>query len=112
VKLADGREVLVECKNVSPKDYADGAFRVEVQKTRASKGDPASRLYPLDHFDAVAACLFSATGRWEFRFKATRELKQDERFAGRVAPLQRVDESWSETLAGALDRGKEQNPKI
>jgi hypothetical protein len=104
VTLEDGRKVLIECKNVSPKGYADGAFRVEVQKTRASKGDPASRLYPFEHFDAVAACLFSATSRWEFRFKASRDLKQDERFPGRVAPLQRVDESWADTLVGALDR--------
>lgn len=112
VKLADGRKVLVECKNVSPKGYADGAFRVEVQKTRASKGDPASRLYPLEHFDAVAACLFSATGHWEFRFKATSDLKQDERFPGRVAPLQRVDDSWSDSLDEALERRKGQNPQI
>ena len=112
VTLADGRRVLVECKNVSPKAYADGAFRVEVQKTRASKGDPASRLYPGDHFDAVAACVFSATGRWEFRYKASSGLKQDERFAGRIAPLQRVDETWSDTLAEALDDGLAGNPEI
>lgn len=103
VLLKDGRRVLVECKNVSPRTYKDGAFRVEVQKTRASKGDPASRLYPRGHFDAVAACLFSATGRWEFRYKAARGLKQDERFPNRIAPLQRVDETWSETLSEALD---------
>ncbi len=67
VELADGRALRVECKNASPKTFANGSFRVEVQKTRASKGDPASRFYRVDAFDVVAACLFSATGRWEFR---------------------------------------------
>lgn len=100
--LEDDRRGLVECKNVSPKRYSDGAFRVEVQKTRASKGDPASRLYPRDHFDAVAACLFSATGRWEFLFKAAKALKRDERFPDRIAPLQGVDGTWSETLIGVF----------
>src|SRR5205085_2618649 len=42
------RPVFVECKNVSPKKRADGSYKVEVQKTRASKGDPASRLYRVD----------------------------------------------------------------
>jgi hypothetical protein len=71
VTLDDGRFLRVECKNASPKTSASGAFKVEVQKTRASKGDPASRFYPVDGFDVVAACLFSSTGRWEFRFGRT-----------------------------------------
>lgn len=100
--LPDGRRILIECKNVSPRTYADGSMKVEVQKTRASKGDPASRLYRPDQFDLVAACLYAVTGRWEFRFRRTSLLVTDTRFVGRVAPLQRVDASWPPKLAEAL----------
>ena len=98
-----GKRVRVECKNVSPKPYSDGSFKVEVQKTRASKGDPASRLYRRDQFDVVAASLFPATGRWEFRFKASSQLRPDSRWEDRIYPIQRVDETWAETLLEALE---------
>ncbi|OIU88074.1 hypothetical protein [Microbacterium sp. AR7-10] len=98
VELVDGRSLRVECKNVSPKSFADGTYRVEVQKTRASKADPASRLYRVDAFDAVAACLFSATGHWEFRFARTRDLDRHKSFADRLAPIQRVDSRWVNTI--------------
>lgn len=101
--LADRRAVLIECKNVSPRSYADGSLKVEVQKTRSSKGDPASRLYRPEQFDLVAACLYPVTGRWEFRFKRTDLLAADGRFTDRIAPLQRVDASWAPTLAQALE---------
>jgi hypothetical protein len=100
--LEDGRRLLIECKNASPRGYADGSFKVEVQKTRASKGDPASRLYRSEQFDVVAACLYPATGRWEFRFRRTDALPKDTRFPDRIAPLQRIDGSWAPTLLGAL----------
>lgn len=67
VTLRDGRELRVECKNASPTPFADGTFKVEVQKTRASKRDPASRFYEVDAFDVVAACLFSPTGVSDLR---------------------------------------------
>ena len=49
------RSVSVECKNASPKTYAEGTPKVETQKTRASKGDPKSRLYDPGQFDVLAA---------------------------------------------------------
>ena len=63
------RRVSVECKNASPKTYADGTPKVETQKTRASKGDPKSRLYDPIQFEVVAACMYGPLGRWEFRYK-------------------------------------------
>jgi hypothetical protein len=102
VRLADGRLLSVECKNASPKRYADGAFRVEVQKTRASKGDPASRYYGLDQFDVVAACLFSPTGSWTFRYQWTARLQPHKSFPDRVAALQRVDDSWASSLSALV----------
>jgi len=101
VTLVDGRSLQVECKNVSPVRYANDDLKVEVQKTRASRGDPSSRLYRVDQFDVVAACLFSATGQWEFRFKATNALIADAGYEDRIAPIQRVDRSWAVSLLAA-----------
>ncbi len=102
VELVDGRRVLVECKNASPEPYADGDCKVEVQKTRASKGDPASRLYRTDQFDVVAACLYAPTGQWRFRYRATTALVPHPEYEGRLRAMQRIDSSWSPDLTGAL----------
>ncbi|MBO1900915.1 hypothetical protein J4H92_03005 [Leucobacter weissii] len=99
VTLDDGRMLRVECKNASPKTYANGDVKVEVQKTRASQNDPASRFYPIDGFDVVAACLFSPTGRWEFRFGATATMNRHNDFSDRLAPIQAVTEEWATNLA-------------
>jgi hypothetical protein len=102
VHLTDGQSLLIECKNAAPTSYSDGAWKVEVQKTRASKTDPASRFYRATQFDVVAACLFSSTGRWDFRYRHTRDLRRHDRFGDRLAAVQRIDDSWSTSLAGAL----------
>jgi hypothetical protein len=103
VTLDGGREVTIECKNVSPIRRANGDIKVEVQKTRSSRDDPAGRFYRRDQFDLVAASLWPVAGRWEFRFKATEALDAHPRFPDRVAPIQIVDDdTWSETVADAL----------
>jgi hypothetical protein len=99
VTLDDGRLLRVECKNASPKISAAGSFRVEVQKTRASKGDPASRFYRVDAFDVVAACLFSPTGRWEFRFGRTSAMARHKDFPERLAPIQPITADWTDSLS-------------
>lgn len=49
--------------------------KVEIQKTRAAKGDPSSRFYGTDHFDVVAVCVGRLTGDWaQFRYALVREL--------------------------------------
>ena len=63
VVLVDGRTVTVECKNASPRLYKDGTAKVEVQKTRASKNDPASRFYATTAFDVIAACMYGPPPR-------------------------------------------------
>jgi hypothetical protein len=105
VVMADGRDVLVECKNASPEPYANGDYKVEVQKTRATRGDPAGRLYRPDQFDVVAACLYSLTRQWEFRFIRTTLLSRHPDHPGRLAATHRVDQRWSKTLQAALNRG-------
>jgi hypothetical protein len=105
VTTVAGEVLRIECKNASPKLNAAGEFRVEVQKTRSSKSDPASRFYPVDSFDVVAACVFSATGQWDFWFGHTAEMQRHATFSDRLAPIQVVTSAWRPNLDfGALDR--------
>lgn len=89
------KPVRVECKNCSPKRYANGDYKVETQKTRASQSDPSSRYYRRDQFDVVAACLYPPTSKWQFRFKQTTGMEQHPDYPGRLAPMQHVDEGWT-----------------
>ncbi|MEX1142784.1 MAG: hypothetical protein WD993_07560 [Thermoleophilaceae bacterium] len=102
VRMRDGRRATVEVKNASPHRYKDGTPKVEVQKTRASKGDPTSRLYPPSAFDVLAACMYGPTGSWTFRYKRADRLTEHPKHAGRINPLQRIDDTWAATLADAL----------
>jgi hypothetical protein len=96
------KRVTVECKNASATTYADGTPKVETQKTRASKGDPRSRLYEPAQFDVVAACMYGPWRRWEFRYKRSDQLERDATYPDRIAAIQRIDDTWSETLVAAL----------
>ncbi|QYB01489.1 hypothetical protein I1A62_30135 [Rhodococcus sp. USK10] len=98
VTLKDGRMLRVECKNASPKAYANGDLKVEVQKTRASKNDPSSRYYRADQFDVVAACIYPPTREWVFRYHTTSNLERHHEYPDRLAPMQRVSESWAKQL--------------
>lgn len=95
VVLSSGKSLRIECKNASPNTFANGDYRVEVQKTRASQGDPASRFYRVDAFDVVAACMYSPTGAWDFRFARTEDLERHQRFADRLAAIQHIDQRWA-----------------
>jgi hypothetical protein len=97
------RRITIECKNASPKTYADGTPKVETQKTRASKSDPKSRLYEPRQFDIMAASMFGPWGRWEFRYKRSELLDRDAKFPDRIAAIQRIDGTWARTIRGALD---------
>lgn len=101
VKIADGRELLIECKTASPKRYANGDFKVEAQKTRDSG---AGRKYGYDQFDVLATCLFSATGMWEFRFRRSAQLTPWVEDATRIAAIQRVDQTWARSLGDCLSQ--------
>jgi hypothetical protein len=103
VDMVDGRAVTVECKNASPMLYADGTPKVEVQKTRASQGDPTSRFYGPDAFDVVAACMYGPTREWTFRFRRSAALEPHAVHPEKIAPLQRITDQWSPTLAEALE---------
>jgi hypothetical protein len=96
------RKRMIECKNVSPKPYANGDFKVEVQKTRATQGDPYGRLYRFGQFDIVAACLWSATGAWEFLFRRAADLQPHPKEPTRIGAYQRVDATWSSDITAVL----------
>ena len=102
VTLHDGRQLRVECKNGEAQFYKSGEGRVEVQKTRASKGDPASRYYEPSQFDVLAVCLWPETGPPRFVFRATSDLARHNDFPDRLAVLHRLDESWAPSLVDAL----------
>lgn len=99
IVLGSGKKLRVECKNASPVLNAAGQFKVEVQKTRSSKGDPASRFYSVDAFDVVAACVYSATGKWDFRFGLTHSMPRHRAFPDRLAAVQTVTSDWVQDLA-------------
>lgn len=94
VRLTSGHTLVVECKNVSPTVLADGTIQVETQRTRNGKDDPTGRLYSFDAFDVVAACLFSVTGEWEFRFAKTAWLTPHAKYPAFLATKQAVDDRW------------------
>lgn len=96
VDLVGGRELLIECKTASRHRYANGDFKVEVQKTRDSG---AGRKYRFDQFDVIAACLFGATGLWEFRYCWASQLEGAAEAPERLKPIQRVGSKWAMTLS-------------
>ena len=66
-----GVSIRVEVKTIRNGEKA----KVELQKTRAAKGDPSSRYYERDHFDVVAVCVGRLTGDWaQFRYALVRGL--------------------------------------
>lgn len=69
--FADGTSIRLEVKNVRS---GAGPLRAETQKTRASRGDPMSRYYRVDHFEVIAACLYNRTGEWSYLFARSRDL--------------------------------------
>jgi hypothetical protein len=87
----------VECKNVRDNDEAfrkNGkivAYKVETQKTRASKGNPASRYYDKKQFQILAVCLGKKTNNWkDFLFIKTKNLISHPTFSKKLAVIQRV----------------------
>jgi len=95
IVLRGQRPLLIECKNILRSTYADGSFRLDFQRTRASKSDPCSRYYSAEEFDLVAACLHPRTECWEFRYALTSDLDPHEKCAGRLSNRARLDGRWS-----------------
>ena len=103
--LDDGRELTIECKNALSETYKDGDAKVETQKTRDSG---AGRKYGYDAFDIVAACMFPVTKRWTFKFKWTRDLALWTKDNTKIGAIQRIDDTWVDSLDDLLKREPQQ----
>lgn len=96
------RLLTIQCKNVLRERTAAGLARIDFQRTRASRGDPCSRLYRVDDYDLIAACLHAITERWEFSYARPGVLDPHAPCPGRLSNRVRVDERWIEDARLAL----------
>jgi transcriptional regulator with XRE-family HTH domain len=94
VRLPGQSAVLLECKNILRDTYADGSYKLDFQRTRASKEDPCSRYYHPEEFQVAAACLHPRTETWEFRFALTRRLPAHDKCPGRITNRIRIGHDW------------------
>jgi hypothetical protein len=118
-------DLTLECKNLrSDEPYADGSYKLETQKTRNQKLKEGqeeqelrvkgTRWYKVTEFDIVAACLFNQTGRWEYLFARTIDLKRHPKDPRCLNTMQRVPRAprdpWKATLPEVLDLFSEATP--
>jgi len=119
--------LMAECKNVRDADeaYRTGgeivAYKVETQKTRASRSDPTSHFYDIDQFAMLGVCLGKKTGNWaDFVFADVLGLARHSDHPDKLAAIQRVPlpgaatAPWYEDLGELLrqcgtDRSTEQS---
>jgi hypothetical protein len=93
----------IECKNVLARTVG-GRPKVDFQRTRHAKADPCHRYYSRAEFDMLAACVQPISKRWEFTFRATRDLKKHDHCPGRLSQHVYLDEgTWLESARDALD---------
>jgi hypothetical protein len=94
---ARAKALRIECKNVrdTKEAYRQGgevtAYKVETQKTRASKSDKSSRFYGYDQFEILAVCLGKKTHNWtQFMFIQSEFLAKHTKFRSKMAVMHRV----------------------
>lgn len=112
IVMRDGRKLRVECKNLrSGRNFSpERGCKVEIQKTRGGRDRRGRRTrgYRADYFDVLAACTFSQTGEWRFRFIAARRLvgRDDDPEVLKVmqpVPLTGEDEHWYDNFLMAVE---------
>ena len=102
LRYRGSKPLRVECKNVLRNTTADGLVRIDLQRTRASKGDPCSRYYSPRDFEMVAGCLHAVTERWEFKYAPSTRLDPHLRCPGKLSNNVRIDERWTSEASRAL----------
>jgi len=87
---------------------------VELQKTRAAKGDPSSRYYDRTHFDLVAVCMGRSTGEWsQFCYALVKELPSHKDHPAKLQVMHRLRTEpiggtrWFARLQDAIDAYEE-----
>ena len=80
---------------VEVKTIRNGAKpKVELQKTRAAKGDPSSRYYDRNHFDVVAVCVGRHTGDWsQFRYVLVRDLPSHRNHENKIQVMNTIPDN-------------------
>jgi hypothetical protein len=103
-------QLLAECKTVRDTNeaYRSGgqvvAYKVETQKTRASRGDPTSRFYGVNQFEILGVCLGKKTADWsQFMFIRAADLERHGTHDGKLKVMQRVPLPGSESPAPWFD---------
>jgi hypothetical protein len=93
VVTLQGTAIRVEVKTIR---NSVGRVQVELQKTRAAKGDPSSRYYQVTHFDVVAVCVGRQTGDWsQFRYAFVRDLPIHRTHDGKLAVMHTIPDDES-----------------
>ena len=65
--------------------------KVELQKTRAAKGDPSSRYYDRTYFDVVAVCVGRLTGDWsQFRYALVRGFPSHRNYSNKLQVMHTI----------------------
>lgn len=74
--------------------------QVELQKTRAAKGDASSRYYDRSHFDVVAVCIGRHSGDWsEFRYALVADLPRHREHSHKLQVMHTIeDQSTSPSI--------------
>lgn len=104
-----GKKFLIECKNVQ-KTLRRGEITVDFMRTRYAKSvGPEGRFYKPSEFHVLAACLHNQTGKWKFRFIATKRLGRHSEYRGRLdnkvslGKSKRYFKWWAEDLTVVLE---------
>ena len=98
------KRITVECKNSSRERTKEGYEKIDLQRTRASKGDPCSRYYKVSEFDLVAGCIHAVTGKWEFKYAPSGDLDPHKTCVGRLSNNVKLDQRWTRDASTALLR--------
>lgn len=90
-----GTKVRVEVKTVRK----GSNLQVELQKTRAAKGDPSSRYYDLEHFDVVAVCMGRSTEDWsQFMYTIASRLPSHKDYVGKLRVMHPIENPEGEPI--------------
>jgi hypothetical protein len=90
VVTLDGVSIRVEVKTIRNGTKP----QVELQKTRAAKGDPSSRYYNRDHFDVIAVCVGRFTGDWaQFRYALVQQLPNHRNHPNKLQVMHAIPDS-------------------
>ena len=93
----------MEHKRASINCYADGSFRVEVQKSRKSGNCKSNRLYDDAFCNIVSIDVSDHTKKPnDYRYVQTQHLEKDKRFPNKIKAIQKEDHFWKKNIEEVL----------